>query len=83
MKWDKKLEHNYLGIVQYTVEGTTKAHAYYYIKQATGFYHGYVVGRYTFGKTIDYREWFSTLAEARAFAKEIDESTLVIVEVRA
>lgn len=83
MKWNPKIENHYLGLVQTSEEGTSKAFAYYYIKEAGGYYKGYTAGRYTFGREIDYRETFNTLKEARAFCEEIDRETLVIEEVTA
>jgi hypothetical protein len=67
--------------VQTSEEGTTKAFKYYYIKKGKGYYASYIVGRYTFGREIDYRETFHTLKEAREFCQQIDRETLVIEEV--
>lgn len=83
IKWNPKLEPNYKGIVQTTEEGTTRVFKYYYIKKGRGYYKSYVVGRYTFGKEIDYRDTFYTLKDARAFVAEIDADTLIIEEVTA
>ena len=81
MKWNPKIKNHFLGLVQTSEEGTTRAFAYYYIKKTGGFYLSYTVGRYTFGREIDYRETFETLKEARAFCEEVDRETLVIEEI--
>jgi len=81
MKWNPKIKYHYLGLIQTSEEGSTRAFKYYYIKKARGYYLGYVVGRYTFGREIDYRETFGTLKEARAFCEEVDRETLIIEEV--
>ena len=78
MKWNAKIKDHYLGLIQTSEEGTTKVFKYYYIKRARGYYLGYTVGRYTFGREIDYRETFGTLKEARAFCEEVDRETLII-----
>jgi hypothetical protein len=83
MEWNPKIKDHYLGLVQTSKEGTTKAFKYYYIKRGKGYYLSYIVGRYTFGREIDYRETFSTIKEARAFCEEVDRETLVIEEVTA
>jgi hypothetical protein len=83
MKWNPKSAPDYRGVVQTSKEGTSKVFKYYYIKRGGGYYLSYIVGRYTFGREIDYRETFGTLKEARAFCEEIDRETLVIEEVRA
>lgn len=83
MKWNPKVIPDYRGIVQTSKEGTSRAYSYYYIKRGGGYYLTYTVGRYTFGREIDYRETFSTLKEARAYCEEIDRDTLVIEEVKA
>ncbi len=82
MKWNPKIANHYRGLVQISQEGTTRAFRYYYIKRTKGYYLNYTVGRYTFGKEIDYRETFNTIKEARAFCEKIDRETLVIEEVR-
>jgi predicted transcriptional regulator len=81
MKWNPKIANHYRGLIQTSEEGTTRAFKYYYIKRAQGYYLGYTVGRYTFGKEIDYRETFGTLKEARAFCEEVDRETLIIEAV--
>ena len=81
MKWNPKIPNHYLGLIQTSEEGTTRAFQYYYIKKMTGFYLGYTVGRYTFGREIDYRETFNTLKEAREFCETVDRETLILEEV--
>ena len=83
MKWDSKTAPDFTGLVQRTTEGTTRVFDYYYIKQGRGVYKSYIVGRYTFGREIDYRETFYTLKDARDFCAEIDSDTLIIEEVTA
>jgi hypothetical protein len=83
MKWNPKEAPDYRGIVQTSKGGTTRVFEYYYIKRGGGYYLTYIVGRYTFGTMIDYRETFSTLKEARAYCEEIDRETVIIEEVRA
>jgi hypothetical protein len=80
MKWNPKTPNN-LRTLQTSEQETTRAFEYYYIKKMTGFYLGYTVGRYTFGREIDYRETFNTLKEAREFCEMIDRETLVIEAV--
>jgi len=81
MKWNLKTAPDYRGRVQTSEEGTTRAFLYYYIKKSGGYYLGYTVGRYTFGREIDYRETFATIKEAREFAQDIDRETVIIVAV--
>jgi hypothetical protein len=81
MKWNPKIKNHYLGLVQTSEEGTTRVFSYYYIKKTRGYYLGYIVGRYTFGREIDYRETFATLKEAREFCEQIDRETLIIQEI--
>lgn len=83
MKWNPRTAPNFHGIVQTTQEGTTRTFQHYYIKKLRCYGVMYAVGRYTFGREIDYRENFSTLKEAREFASQIDRETLIIEEVRA
>ena len=82
MEWNPKVS-NSIYTRQTSKEGTTRAFEYYYIKRGGGYYLSYTVGRYTFGREIDYRETFNTLKEARAFCEQVDRETLVIEEVRA
>ena len=78
MKWNPKLSNHIRGLVQTSEEGTTRAFEYYYIKEQGGYYKGYIAGRYTFGREIDYRETFNTLKEAREFCENVDRETVVI-----
>ena len=83
MKWNAKTEPDFRGVVQTSKGGSTRVFEYYYIKKGGGYYLSYIVGRYTFGAMIDYRETFSTIKEARAYCEEIDRETVIIEEVRA
>jgi len=83
IKWNPKTAPNYRGVVQTTQEGTTRVFEYYYIKKLKCYGTLYNVGRYTFGKEIDYRENFATLKEARAFVAQIDRETPILEEVTA
>lgn len=83
MEWNAKTEPDFRGVVQTSKGGSTRVFEYYYIKKGGGYYLSYIVGRYTFGAMIDYRETFSTIKEARAYCEEIDRETVIIEEVRA
>ena len=83
LKWNPKTAPNFYGIVQTTQEGTARVFKYYYIKKLKCYGTLYTVGRYTFGKEIDYRENFATLKQAREFVAEIDRETVIIEEVSA
>ena len=82
MEWNAKTEPDFRGVVQTSKGGSTRVFEYYYIKKGGGYYLSYIVGRYTFGAMIDYRETFSTIKEARAYCEEIDRETVIIEEVR-
>lgn len=77
MKW-----HTKRGRVWRTIDGTTKARAYYWIRQdGQGIYR---VGYYAFNREIERQGVvFGSLNEAKFYLKDLDDSTLVIEAVYA
>jgi hypothetical protein len=77
MKWTTKR-----GRVWRTLEGTSKACAYYWVmREVNG---QYVAGRYWFNRDVQYQNIsFDSLAKAKAFCKMKDDTALVIEAVNA
>jgi hypothetical protein len=72
MKW-----HIVRGRVSRTVNGTTKARAYYWVRRDD--VRVFRVGYYAFNRDIECQgKVFTTLNKARAYCKELDDNTLVI-----
>lgn len=77
MKWTTRR-----GRVWRTLEGTTRACAYYWVKREIN--GQYVAGRYWFNRDVQYLNiTFNSLAKAKAFCKMKDDSALIIEEMRA
>jgi len=77
MKWSGKW-----GRVWTTLNGTTRARAYYWIRQdGQGVYR---VGYYAFNREIECQNIvFRSLGEAKSYLKNMDDNTLVIEAVNA
>ena len=76
MKW-----HTRRGRVYKSINGTAKAHLFYWVKQE-GAYH-FVAGYYGFGKDIQFRNLvFRTAGEAKNYCAVKDAEAVVITEVR-
>ena len=77
MKWSNKI-----GRVWTTRAGTTKARAYYWIRQEMS--GRYVAGYYAFNRDIQRQGVsFESLSEAKAYCKRLDDSAVVIEAVNA
>ena len=77
MKWSNKI-----GRVWRTIDGTTRARVYYWIRQEIN--GRYIVGYYAFNRDIQRQGVsFKTLSEAKAYCKRLDDSAVVIEAVNA
>jgi hypothetical protein len=76
MKW-----HIRRGRVYKSINGTAKAHLYYWIKQEKAYH--FVAGYYGFGKEIEFQGLvFKTAGEAKNYCAVKDAQAVVIEEVR-